>query len=92
METNLVIHVRSPSLNETLIVSTNLSATVLSLKESIEPIHPHHPTVENQRIIYSGKLLQDTDLLCNIVKNVKKKKKTAYSSYIHNLVLTYLLP
>jgi hypothetical protein len=70
LEKGVLINVRSPSLNETLAVTITLKSTVLSLKESIKPIHPHHPAAENQRIIYSGKLLQDSELLSDIIKSV----------------------
>ncbi|CEP12904.1 hypothetical protein [Parasitella parasitica] len=64
----ITVHVRSPSLNETLQVKTTLNATVLTLKNSIEPVHPHHPKPATQRIIYSGKLLEDTDILAELLK------------------------
>ncbi|KAI8645298.1 hypothetical protein BD408DRAFT_412112 [Parasitella parasitica] len=68
IDKEITVHVRSPSLNETLQVKTTLNATVLTLKSSIEPVHPHHPKPANQRIIYSGKLLEDTDMLVNLLK------------------------
>lgn len=91
IDSDIDIQVRSPSLNETLIVTTKLNATVLSLKQSIEPVHPHHPTADNQRIIYSGKLLQDEELLCNIIKNVKLHDNK--NKYMRNkkTVLTYFM-
>lgn len=70
LEKEVAINVRSPSLNETLNVTIKLKSTVLSLKECIKPIHPHQPAAENQRIIYSGKLLQDSELLSDIIKSV----------------------
>ncbi|GAA5804613.1 hypothetical protein HPULCUR_010115 [Helicostylum pulchrum] len=87
LDSDIIIHVRSPSLNETLIVTTKLNATVLNLKESIEPVHPHHPTADNQRIIYSGKLLQDEELLCNIIKNAQDE-----AAPIFHLVVKPTLP
>jgi hypothetical protein len=70
MEKEFVINVRSPSLNETLTIATTLNTTVLSLKEAIKPIHPNHPNAQDQRIIYSGKLLQDNEFLSDIIKKV----------------------
>lgn len=67
----ITVYVRSPSLNETLHVETSLDATVISLKKSIESTHPDHPSASDQRIIFSGKLLQDTDTLIDILKKVE---------------------
>ncbi|KAI9483363.1 MAG: hypothetical protein EXX96DRAFT_557936 [Benjaminiella poitrasii] len=66
----ITIHVRSPSLNQTLSMKVNLNETILTLKQSIEPIHPYHPPPTSQRIIYSGKLLEDSDILINVLKKV----------------------
>jgi hypothetical protein len=80
LDKEVEVHVRSPSLNETLVVKVILNATVLSLKHSIERIHPQHPSANNQRIIYSGKLLEDTETLINILKKVHfKARKTTYA-------------
>lgn len=68
IDKEIIVHVRSPSLNETLKVKTTLNATILTLKKAIEPVHPHHPKSANQRIIYSGKLLKDADILTEILK------------------------
>jgi len=68
IDKEIAVHIRSPSLNETLEVKTTLNATILTLKKSIEPVHPHHPKPTNQRIIYSGKLLKDADILTEILK------------------------
>ncbi|KAL7335930.1 hypothetical protein PS15p_201336 [Mucor circinelloides] len=68
IDKEITVHIRSPSLNETLEVKTTLNATILTLKKSIEPVHPHHPKPTNQRIIYSGKLLKDADILTEILK------------------------
>lgn len=71
LDNELLIQVRSPSLNESLDVTAKLNETVLSLKKSIQLVHPQHPTVENQRIIYSGKLLSDEETISSIVKEVQ---------------------
>ncbi|KAL0137069.1 hypothetical protein V8B55DRAFT_1545212 [Mucor lusitanicus] len=68
IDKEITVHVRSPSLNETLQVKTTLNATILTLKKAIEPVHPHHPKSASQRIIYSGKLLKDADILADILK------------------------
>jgi hypothetical protein len=68
IDKEITVNVRSPSLNETLEVKTVLNATILTLKKSIEPVHPHHPKITNQRIIYGGKLLKDSDVLAEVLK------------------------
>lgn len=70
LDNELLIQVRSPSLNETLDVTVKLNETVLALKRSIQLVHPQHPTTENQRIIYSGKLLSDEESISTIIKKV----------------------
>ncbi|CEI90196.1 hypothetical protein RMCBS344292_04525 [Rhizopus microsporus] len=66
-EKDLIVCIRSPSLEETLSVTISPNATILDLKQAIEPIHPHHPNSSDQRIIYSGRLLQDTEVIDTVV-------------------------
>ncbi|KAI8058657.1 uncharacterized protein B0P05DRAFT_559357 [Gilbertella persicaria] len=70
---DITINIRSPSLNDTLVVVINTDSTIANLKESIESVHPQHPLPSNQRIIYNGKLLEDSDTLLNILKKVDKE-------------------
>ena len=90
-EREISIQVRSPSLDETLNVQAKLSATVLSLKEAIFSIHPTHPIAENQRIIYSGKLLQDNEILSTVLKNVTLICVALFFSCTHALFLFSLM-
>lgn len=69
-EKDLIVCIRSPSLEETLSVTISPNATILDLKQAIEPIHPHHPSSSDQRIIYSGRLLQDTEVIDTVVSKV----------------------
>lgn len=70
LNSELLIQVRSPSLNETLDVTIKLNETISCLKKSIQLVHPHHPSVDNQRIIYSGKLLQDEETIYSVIRTV----------------------
>lgn len=69
-EKYLTIKIRSPSLQETLSITVQTDATIFSLKEAIQPVHPQHPSCADQRIIYSGKLLQDTEIISTIINKV----------------------
>lgn len=73
IDKEITVNVRSPSLNETLEIRTVLNATILTLKKSIEPVHPHRPKTINQRIIYSGKLLKDSDILAEVLKKIDEE-------------------
>ncbi|KAI8393775.1 uncharacterized protein BYT42DRAFT_488343 [Radiomyces spectabilis] len=53
------VYIRSPTLSETLTLTVPRDATLLSLKRIIQDNHPQKPSPANQRIIYSGKLLDD---------------------------------
>lgn len=66
----LTINVRSPSLSETLVVAASMSDTVLTVKQSLQTIHPYKPDIGSQRLIYAGKLLKDEDPLHSILNKV----------------------
>ncbi|KAI8339464.1 hypothetical protein BC941DRAFT_252620 [Chlamydoabsidia padenii] len=72
MESNMpltrCVQVRSPSLNQTLSFPFDHATTVDSLKQSIQTQHPYHPSPGDQRIIYRGKILLDTEILSNILE------------------------
>ncbi|KAI9255528.1 hypothetical protein BY458DRAFT_309707 [Sporodiniella umbellata] len=79
-EKELTIRIRSPSLEETLVVHLERDATVASLKQAIRLSHPQQPTVSDQRIIYSGRLLEDTERMESVLSR-------AASEPIFHLVL-----
>jgi hypothetical protein len=66
------VQIRSPSLNQTLDVNLDLNSTIWNLKQEIQQKHPQHPLPSNQRIIFSGKLLEDDDSLEPILKKVRE--------------------
>jgi hypothetical protein len=66
----LTIHVRSPSLSETLIVKASSNDTILSVKRSLQDIHPYNPDTGSQRLIYAGRQLKDEDTLSNVLSKV----------------------
>ncbi|KAI8877803.1 hypothetical protein K501DRAFT_326361 [Backusella circina FSU 941] len=65
------VQIRSPSLNQTLDVNLDLNSTVWNLKQEIQQKHPQHPLPSNQRIIFSGKLLENDDSLDSILKKLE---------------------
>ena len=71
----LTVQIRSPSMSETLTLTIQRDASIHSLKQQILSVHPKKPNVVDQRIIFSGKLLNDTDTLNRILEKVKRKKE-----------------
>ncbi|KAI9499276.1 hypothetical protein BDB00DRAFT_753678 [Zychaea mexicana] len=68
MDGSLTIQVRSPSMSETLTLTTERNASVRSLKRLIHTVHPKKPSINDQRIIFGGKLLNDADTLSRILE------------------------
>ncbi|KAI8581334.1 hypothetical protein K450DRAFT_232543 [Umbelopsis ramanniana AG] len=69
---NLTIHVRSPSLTETLVVNATIHDKILSVKQSLQNIHPYNPDTASQRLIYAGRQLKDEDILSNVLNKVNE--------------------
>ncbi|KAI9278610.1 hypothetical protein BDA99DRAFT_492628 [Phascolomyces articulosus] len=65
---SLTVQIRSPSMSETLTLTTQRHASVHALKQLIHTVHPKKPTPSDQRIIFAGKLLNDTDALSRILE------------------------
>ncbi|KAI8065469.1 hypothetical protein BC940DRAFT_304196 [Gongronella butleri] len=53
------VQIRSPSLEETLVVSFDETTTIADLKKRIQATHPSKPTPADQRIIFRGSVLTD---------------------------------
>jgi hypothetical protein len=70
MGDNITVHVRSPSLQETLEITVAQNASITVLKQEIQRVHPQHPLPDNQRIIYSGKLLDNENQIETLLKKV----------------------
>ncbi|KAI9319430.1 hypothetical protein BX666DRAFT_2025726 [Dichotomocladium elegans] len=62
------VQIRSPSLHETLTIDTHQNATIRELKLRILDIHPRKPAVNDQRIIFGGKVLNDGEVLKQILE------------------------
>lgn len=78
----LTIHVRSPSLSETLVVNATLHDKILSVKQSLQNIHPYNPDTASQRLIYAGRQLKDEDILSNVLNKVNES-----NTFIFHLVV-----
>jgi hypothetical protein len=71
-QTEVEIHIKSPSFNnEDFTIKMNLSDSVVALKQQISVEVPLHPTIEEQRLVYSGKLLKNEELLSEVFRNVR---------------------
>ena len=79
MDGSLTINVRSPSMSETMTLTTDRDASVRSLKRLIHTVHPKKPSINDQRIIFAGKLLNDGDILSRILEKVKRNRHVTES-------------
>lgn len=66
--TNVKINVKSPTWAEDKELNTTLEATVIEVKRQIELEWPSHPRTKDQRLVYSGKLLQDESILKDVLR------------------------
>ncbi|CAJ0837072.1 6988_t:CDS:2 [Entrophospora sp. SA101] len=64
------IFIRSPTtlIPEGFSVLANLDSSVLFLKQSIFETHPSKPNIKDQKLIYRGKVLKDSDLVINVLQ------------------------
>ncbi|CAF1350518.1 unnamed protein product [Didymodactylos carnosus] len=65
---NLIIRMASNNKHSDFHISLPLSSTVYELKQNLSLTHPTKPPPKNQRLIYSGKLLEDSTKLDQIFK------------------------
>ncbi|CAG8505942.1 3561_t:CDS:2 [Acaulospora morrowiae] len=65
------IFIRSPTTPspEDFSVLINLDSSVLALKQAIFETHPQKPIVRDQKLIYRGRVLNDTDTIVNVLRN-----------------------
>lgn len=68
-EQQVLLRVKSANhpIGEDLEFRANYSFTVLQVKETIQRLSNHHPEVKDQRLIYSGHLLDDGQLLREVL-------------------------
>jgi hypothetical protein len=48
-----------------------LESQIIDVKRFIAVSHPHHPSPENQRLIYGGRILEDDLWLKDVIKRVR---------------------
>ncbi|CAG8587240.1 21981_t:CDS:2 [Dentiscutata erythropus] len=65
------IFIRSPttSLPDDFSILTSLDSSVLTLKRTIFETHPTKPNVRDQRLIYRGRVLNDSDTIINVLRS-----------------------
>ena len=63
------LRIKSPSAAiGDIYVDAELTHTVLHVKELITAEYPTHPAAADQKLVYAGRLLQDTDLVKNVLR------------------------
>ena len=62
------LNVKSPTCVEDKILDTKLEATVKDVKCQIEREWPSNPPPKDQRLVYAGKLLQDSSVLKDVLR------------------------
>lgn len=70
----VTLQIRSPSLNETLTVTIERDSSVRSLKELLQKFHPRKPAAADQRLIFSGRILDDADELEKVLEKVGRER------------------
>lgn len=70
----VTLQIRSPSLNETLTVTIERDSSVRSLKELLQKFHPRKPPAADQRLIFSGRILDDADELEKVLEKVGRER------------------
>lgn len=68
MPDTVKLNIRNPCLDEARDIEAPLDWTVLQVKEDVERDWPEHPRPADQRLIYSGKLLEDTSKLQDVLR------------------------
>ncbi|CAG8750968.1 6254_t:CDS:1, partial [Acaulospora colombiana] len=65
------IFIRSPTTPspEGFSVLTSSDSSVLALKQAIYETHPQKPNVRDQKLIYRGRVLNDSDTIINVLRN-----------------------
>eukprot|EP01122_Echinamoeba_exundans_P014894 TRINITY_DN685_c0_g2_i2.p1 TRINITY_DN685_c0_g2~~TRINITY_DN685_c0_g2_i2.p1 ORF type:complete len:344 (-),score=83.62 TRINITY_DN685_c0_g2_i2:57-1088(-) len=66
MDAPVTITVKSPVQSTDTQVQMPLSSTVLQLKQRLQQDHPAKPEPTSQRLIYSGRLLRDEEVLSDV--------------------------
>jgi hypothetical protein len=66
LPSNVEILVKNPSGEGDSVICVPLTSSILDLKHRIAAQHPKRPDVGAQRIIFSGRILRDDDVLQNI--------------------------
>lgn len=66
MSNTVEILVKNPSGEGDSLVVIPLASSILDLKHRISQQHPKRPDVASQRLIFSGRILRDDDVLQNI--------------------------
>ncbi|ORX51985.1 hypothetical protein DM01DRAFT_1408443 [Hesseltinella vesiculosa] len=65
------VQIRSPSLQETLVIPFDPSSTIADLKRNIRAAHPNKPLAQDQRIIFRGNVLADTQVIAALITNME---------------------
>jgi len=62
------LNVKSPTSVEDKIIEANIEGSVKDVKCQIEKEWPFHPSPKDQRLVYAGKLLEDSSILQEVLR------------------------
>ena len=72
--------IKSPSIAESdsLRLQVPLNGTVRQIKEALQQQHPEHPAPSTQRLIFAGRLLQDSSNTADVLRQVRAPRHTPH--------------
>jgi len=69
MDSSVILKIKSPSATyPDLELECELGNSIMKVKEMIKDQFPTNPSVSGQKLVYSGKILKDTDILENVLR------------------------
>jgi len=69
MDSSVILKIKSPSATyPDLELECELGNSIMKVKEMIKDQFPTNPSVSGQKLVYSGKILKDNDILENVLR------------------------
>jgi hypothetical protein len=91
MTTKVTLVIKNPSQPQDFRLELPLAATVLALKSAIEEDYISKPRVDLQRLIFSGRLLRDEEVLSDVFRLVCPNNTRVWNCLLAKLRLIFSL-